>query len=162
MNYITAACDLRRSSNIPSTNCRLAEGHNTIYVISHPRFPKLACWSLISNTRHLWWRIVMMNPQLDHTLLKGWTLYINQTYQRNSPQPQYEGNIDDECIRNLTRANHKMSDQHPITNIRDKQPSLLPTDFISSIRQNLHPNFLLQFPNRQEDFPTALASTQET
>jgi hypothetical protein len=25
-----------------------------------------------------------------------------------------------------------------------------------------HPNFLLHFPNRQEDFATALASTQET
>lgn len=83
MNYITAACDLRRSSNIPSTSCRLAEQHNTIYFISHPQFPKLAYWSLISNTRHLWWCIVMMNPQLDHTVLKGWTLHINQTYQRN-------------------------------------------------------------------------------
>jgi hypothetical protein len=83
MNYITAACDLHRSSNIPSTSCRLAERHNTIYFISHPQFPNLAYWSLISNTRHLWWFIVMMNPQLDHTLLEGWTLYINQTDQRN-------------------------------------------------------------------------------
>jgi hypothetical protein len=55
-----------------------------------------------------------------------------------------------------------MSDQHPITNIRDKLPSLLPTDFISFIMQNVYPNFLLQFPNHQEDFTTALASTQET